>query len=46
MEKQCKSCRWFVAGSCRLPIYVDGIYYGGREVSEEDSCGLYEAEER
>lgn len=43
-EKKCEVCRWYVAGSCRLPIYVDGIYYGGRVLPKEGSCELFEPE--
>ena len=42
MEKNCENCRWYVAGSCRLPLYVDGIYYGGRELPKSGVCELYE----
>ena len=45
MEKICKTCRWYVAGSCRLPLYVDGVYYAGRVIEETETCELYEPKE-
>ena len=45
MERNCEVCRWCADGVCRLPLYVDGIFYGGRELPKKGSCELFEPEE-
>lgn len=44
MEKKCEECRWYAAGSCRLPLYVDGIFYGVRDLPKKGVCELFEEE--
>ncbi len=45
--ESCKNCMYFEEGICRIPLWVDGSYYEGTQVDneEEHSCCLFAEEE-
>ena len=38
----CRNCKFFRDGVCRIPLYVEGVRYEGRQVKPEDGCELFE----
>ena len=42
---KCENCRFYQAGVCSLPMWVDGRHFAGTVTDPENRCDLYEQNE-
>lgn len=45
MTNQCQNCKYYQNSICIVPIWADGIFYGGQVTKPENTCALFEERE-